>query len=358
MGSIYKRGNIYWLKYYRDGKPIRESSKSDREADARRLLRKREGEIAEGKRPGVYFDRVRFDELAEALLTDYVVNRRKSLDRAQLSVNGHLAPFFSGMRVANITTPVINDYIVHRLKEGAANASINRELSALKRMFTLAMRSTPPRVGHVPYIPMLAENNTRKGFFEHDEFIALRDILPEYLQNLVGFAYLTGWRRREITSLTWDRVDLEQGTVRLEAEDSKNQEARTLYINGEILSLLKAQFRERHLGCRFVFHRQGNQIKSLQKAWRTACRKTGLEGKLFHDLRRTAVRNMVRAGVPERVAMTISGHKTRAVFERYNIVSPQDLLDATTKIDNYHRRNTKVEPGTQQAHHGHKNGHT
>ncbi len=103
-----------------------------------------------------------------------------------------------------------------------------------------------------------------------------------------------------------------------------------------------------------MFHRQGNQIKSLQKAWRSACRKTGLEGKLFHDLRRTAVRNMVRAGVPERVAMSISGHKTRAVFERYNIVSPQDLLEATAKIDSYHRRSFDSDP----AHNGHKNGHT
>ncbi len=354
MGSIYQRGNIYWIKYYRDGKPYRESSKSNREADARRLLHKREGEIAEGKRPGLYFDRVRFDELAEAFLTDYVINRRRSLDRAQLTVNGHLAPFFSGMRVASITTPAINDYIVHRLKEGAANATVNRELSALKRMFTLAMRATPPRVSFIPYIPMLAENNTRKGFFEHDEFVALRDVLPDYLKNLVTFAYLTGWRRREITDLTWERVDLEHGTVRLEAENSKNQEARTIYTDGEILSLLKDQFRRRQLGCHFVFHRQGNQIKSLQKAWRTACRKTGLAGKLFHDLRRTAVRNMVRAGVPERVAMSISGHKTRAVFERYNIVSPQDLLEAAAKIDSYHRRSGEADP----AHNGHKNGHT
>ena len=354
MGSIYQRGNIYWIKYYRDGKPYRESSKSNREADARRLLHKREGEIAEGKRPGLYFDRVRFDELAEAFLTDYVINRRRSLDRAQLTVNGHLAPFFSGMRVAGITTPAINDYIVHRLKEGAANATVNRELSALKRMFTLAMRATPPRVSFIPYIPMLAENNTRKGFFEHDEFVALRDALPDYLRNLVTFAYLTGWRRREITDLTWERVDLEHGTVRLEAENSKNQEARTIYTDGEILSLLKDQFRRRQLGCRFVFHRQGNQIKSLQKAWRTACRKTGLDGKLFHDLRRTTVRNMVRAGVPERVAMSISGHKTRAVFERYNIVSPQDLLEAAAKIDSYHRRRVEADP----AHNGHKNGHT
>jgi len=64
MGTIYKRGNTCWLKYYRNGKPYYESTKSNKETDAKKLLKKREGEISEGKLPGVYFDRVRFDELA------------------------------------------------------------------------------------------------------------------------------------------------------------------------------------------------------------------------------------------------------------------------------------------------------
>jgi integrase len=353
MGSIYKRGNIFWIKYYRNGKSYRESSKSNRKADAKRLLRKREGEIAEGKIPGVLFDRVRFEDLIEALFTDYKINGRKSLDRAELSVNKHLEPFFNGMRVVDITTPIINDYISLRLKQKAANATINRELSALKRMFTLAMRSTPPRISNVPFIPTLAENNVRTGFFEHKDFLALRKALPDYLKNLVTFAYYTGWRLREILGLTWDRVDIHNGTVRLEADDTKNHEARTLYSGGEILSLLKDQFRNRQLHCRYVFHRKGRQIKQLRKSWATACKKTGLEGKFFHDLRRTAVRNMIRAGVPERVAMSISGHKTRSVFDRYNIVSPQDLVDATEKIDSYHRRNQENITGTQRAHNGH-----
>ena len=346
MGSIYKRGNIFWIKYYRYGKPYRESSKSNRKADAKRLLRKREGEIAEGKIPGVLFDRVRFEDLVEALFTDYKINERKSLDRAELSVNKHLEPFFNGMRVVDITTPAINEYIALRLNQKAANATINRELSALKRMFTLAMRSTPPRISNAPYIPHLAENNVRTGYFDHDDFLSLRNALPDYLKNLVTFAYLSGWRKGEILGLTWERVDIHNRTVRLEADDTKNREARTIYTDGEILSLLKDQFRKRQLHCRYVFHRNGNQIKSLSKAWSTACMKTGLEGKFFHDFRRTAIRNMLRAGVSERVAMSISGHKTRSVFDRYNIVSPQDLVDATLKIDNYHRQNQESVAGT------------
>ena len=133
MGTIYKRGNTYWLKYYRNGKPYFESAKSTKEGDAKKLLKKREGEISEGKLPGIYFDRVKFDELAEDLLTDYRINSKKSLDRLELSIS-HLTGAFEGVKVTNVNTPRIKRYVQDRRDEGAANGSINRELAALKRI--------------------------------------------------------------------------------------------------------------------------------------------------------------------------------------------------------------------------------
>jgi len=251
---IYKRGKTYWIKYYRNGKPYYESSKSQKETKARRLLKKREGEISDGKLPGVYFDRIRIEELAEDFLADYRVNG-KDVVRAELSIK-HLKEFLGGMKVTSITTSRINNYIESRLKGGASNATVNRELAALKRMLNLGAKQTPPKVNRVPFIPMLKENNVRKGFFEHHEFEALKRALPEHLKGFCTFAYITGWRFSEIASLTWNQVDLQQGIVRLEAGETKNDEARTVYLDDELTGIFKERFIKQQLGCPYVFHRR------------------------------------------------------------------------------------------------------
>ena len=350
MGSIYKRGKVYWIKYYRNGKPYRESTKSLKEADAKRLLKKREGEISEGKLPGIYFDRVTFDEVAEDFLRDYRINQKKSLVRAEKSVN-HLNDYFEGMRVPQITNPMINTYVEKRLSEGAANASINRELSALKRMLNIGAKQTPPKVDRVPYIPMLKENNIRKGFFEHGEFLALRNALPSYLKGFVTFGYKTGWRVSEIASLTWSQVDKQQWIVRLEVGETKNDEARTVYLDEELKEVFEQQWETRKNIEKlfpFVFlNRDGtDKVKRFDKSWKKACKDAKIGIRLFHDFRRTAVRNMVRSGIIERVAMMISGHKTRSVFDRYNIVNDQDLKLAAQKQEVYLKSQMGTVSGT------------
>lgn len=191
---------------------------------------------------------------------------------------------------------------------------------------------------------MLNENNVRKGFFEHDQFLSVRAALPKYLRNFVSIANKGGWRLEEIETLTWDQVDRKLGIIRLEPGETKNDDARIAYLDDEVKEIIEEQWSLR----KQVFNKEGKffpwvflnrhntgRIKKFYKSWRKACKAAGIPGKIFHDFRRSAVRNMVRAGVPENVAMKISGHKTRSVFDRCNIVNDADLIEAAKKRAKY-----------------------
>jgi integrase len=227
-------------------------------------------------------------------------------------------------------------------KSGASNATVNRELSVLRRAFTLAadsrkLSAQPPRV------PLLTENNVRTGFFEPEQFNVVLKHLPEHVKPVARFAYITGWRANsEILPLQWRQIDFQAGTVRLDPGTTKNMEGRVFPMTAELQSLLMEQKaksealqREQGVLCPWVFTYQGKRFKSFRRAWLTACKAAGVPGRLAHDFRRTAVRNLVRAGIPERVAMQMTGHKTRSVFERYNIVSQGDLFDAARRLDQF-----------------------
>jgi integrase len=202
-------------------------------------------------------------------------------------------------------------------------------------------------------------SNARTGFVERDGYIRLLAALPEYLRPLVTMAYSTGMRRGEIVSLRWENVDLLNRQVRLNAGETKNGEGRVIPLGDELLDALKSQLRLRNTAvpdCPFVFFRviktkenpvpRWLPIGDFRKVWETACAESGLAGRIFHDLRRSAVRNLVRAGVQERVAMRISGHKTRSVFDRYNIIDEDDLRFAVRKLQKFQ---DAAEPASQPA---------
>jgi len=337
-GSYFLRGKTYWIKYYRNGKPYRESAKSYKESDARSLLKKRLGEIVLGRFIGPDAERVTIRQLAKDYENDYRINGKKSLDKAERVLN-HVLECFGDYKAHQVHTDKVNAYISLRQEEGAANATINRELAALKRMYNLGIRAE--KIYRKPYIPMLQENNVRRGFFEHGDFVALRTALPDYFKPVVTFAYYTGWRKQEILSLRWNQVDLPAQTIRLDPGTTKSGAGRTVALDGELLAVIKGQWEMRKVAeipgqsptllCTFVFHRDGKPVGDFRDVWAKACKEARLPGKVLHDFRRTAVRNMVRAGVPERVAMMVSGHKTRSVFDRYNIVSEEDLKEAARR---------------------------
>lgn len=332
MGRILKRGTTYWIAYYHRGKEFRESSRSDIEAQARKFLKKRIGEVAGGQLIGPSEERVSFDDLTDLLLTDYEINGKRSIESVRLSIK-HLRGYFGFARAIDITADRVSKYVRERQQEAAANGSINRELAALKRAFTLATRAG--RLRSAPYIPLLEENNSRRGFVDHGSFLALREGLPVHLKDPVSFLYLSGWRVSEMRTLEWRDVDLADHQVRLRPEESKNKDGRVLPLRGELREIFERARRNRRPECPYVFHESGTPIGDFRKAWKTACKQAGIAVLIVHDLRRTAVRNMVRAGIPERVAMELSGHKTRRIFDRYNIVSDEDLSAATDRLEDH-----------------------
>ncbi|MGE3521213.1 MAG: tyrosine-type recombinase/integrase [Vicinamibacterales bacterium] len=367
MGELKQRGQIWWIRYYKNGRRYEESSGSSKEGDAKSLLRLREGDIERGVAITPKVGRIRFDEAVKDVINDYRTNRKRSLDDVERRIERHLRPFFGNRRMASITTSDIREYIDSRQKEttivrraftftardgtprqvpeqrrtitGVSNAEINRELTALKRMFNLAIQAG--KLLQKPHIPLLKEDNVRVGFFERDQFLAVLAHLPEPVRPAASFAYLTGWRiDSEVLSLEWRQVDFGAGEVRLDPGKTKNGEGRTFPMTRELREVLEQQRtitenfqRQLKVVCPRVFHRSGRPIKSFRVAFRSACVEAGCPGRVLHDFRRTAVRNLVRAGIPERVAMQMTGHKTRSVFERYNIVSAGDLREAAKRLD-------------------------
>ncbi len=194
-----------------------------------------------------------------------------------------------------------------------------------------------------PYIPLLREDNIRQGFFERDQFEDVRSHLPEELRGLATLAYHTGWRMKsEIFPLQWPQIDRTVGTIRLEPGTTKNNDGRTFAYKEivELRGVIEDRWRRNEelkragIICPWIFFRgDGRPIRSLARAWRTACKDAGCPGRVPHDFRRTAVRNMERAGVPRKVAMTLVGHRTEAMYRRYDIVTDADLHAAAVKLN-------------------------
>jgi len=336
MGHVYCRSGVYWIKFYSNGVPQYESSKSHKESDALRLLKRRLGEV-ESETYAAQSGRILVSELLDDLLRDYRANNPKSYTDFAMPVVKRLRAEFGKHRTSSITTDRLIRYQDER-RQTAANATINREMALLRRAFHLGEQATPKKVHLIPRFPMLPENNVRKGFLERSQYEALLLELPAELKPLLTVGYHIGCRRGELVPLQVSQVDLAAGIIRLNPGETKNDEGRILPIYGDMIPVLAAQLAEIHERwpfCRFVFHRCGQRMQDFRESWDKAAERAGVPGLLFHDLRRSAVRNMIRAGIPERVAMAISGHKTRAMLDRYNIVSERDIREAGTRMEAY-----------------------
>ena len=343
-GLRYTVCETYWMKYRANGRLVRESTSTTKLNEAKKTLARRMGAAAEGRPILPRADKVKIYQLAEDLVNDYKANQRPSLDRLEYSLK-HLLPYFGECRAVQVTPADVNAYIAMRQEGEATNGTINRELGGLKRMYSLAVGSG--KLHQAPKIPHLREDNVRTGFFEWGQFQALHRHLPEYVQPVVTFAYITGWRgQSEILPLTWKQIDFKVGTVRLEPGTTKNREGRTFIMTPMLRATLEQQKvhtealqREQGQIIPWVFHREGEPIRGFRRAWKTACRKAGVPGRIPHDFRRTAVRNLERAGVPRSTAMKMVGHKTEAIYRRYAIVDEVMMREGAEKLARYESGN-------------------
>jgi integrase len=352
-GRIYKdRGSRFWyMAYYLHGKQYRESTGVERREGAKdaekqerkavAMLNSKLDEVGAARKGKATFvepqqKKITISGLLDALEVDYKLNGKDSP-----SFKSHLKPlreYFENVPAVDVSAEDVDAFITKRLAT-AKPATVNRSTQLLGQAYSLAI--TRKHLSSAPHIRHLSEKgNVRRGFFTDTEFCAVQSNLPRYLQDFARFGYLTGWRRGEIASLRWE--DVHGDEIRLRPENSKNGCGRTVAIAGELAELIDRRKEARKIKTQagvviadLVFHHNGHAIVDIRKSWATACRLAGAQGRRFHDLRRTSVRNMVRAGVPEVVAMSLSGHKTRSVFDRYNITSGRDQQQAMERMQSY-----------------------
>ena len=282
-------------------------------------------------------EKLTVNNLLDALASDYKLRGKQS---AQF--NSHLKPvrkYFGDWRAVDVTAEAVDRFISELLEQGKAVATTNRSTQLLGQAFTLAIRRK--NLTTAPYIRHLDESgNVRQGFFEQWEFRAVIENLPDYLEDVARFGYHTGCRRGEILSLRWEDVDGEM--VRLRGVNSKDKKPRSTALKGELAEAIERRKSARQVKtdsgimlAALIFHNDGNPIVDFRKSWATACKLAGCPGKLFHDFRRTYSRNSTRAGNPQHLTMKQTGHKTDAMFRRYNIVVESDMVDPMERTQAY-----------------------
>jgi len=328
-GTIYKRGNVWWVKIHQDGKPVYQSSKSVVRGDAVKLRNKLLGKKDRGELGGAGA-RIHINELLDDVLKSDIAESTRYI--WNLVVTKHLRPAFGKLKASSLTTDRMKQYRAKRKAAGASDATVNRELTILRNAFNNARKTSPPKVYVVPYFSMVEETTVRQGFLTDEQYIKLRDALPDELRVLFVCAYYTGVGKSELLSVEWDWVDLEKGEISLPAHITKTKEGRTVpIIPGDMQKFLTAAKKQRDENwpdSKYVFNRSGKRITDFRTGWNKAVVAAGVPDLTFHDLRRTAVRNMRRANVPQVVRMAISGHKTTSMELRYNIVDGEDIAIA------------------------------
>lgn len=389
LTGVKRRGKkTFQIRYYdADGVRHYETVTARTATQAAGIRNARLADIAKGIPVSSRPNTVRFEELCADVVNHYIVNKLSSMSDIEARYRLHILPRLGKRKAATITTAQLNSYILSRQVDNPtpSTGTINRELEAIRRAFKFAEKGR--KLLASPHIPMLRENNVRQGFFTREEVERLCSHLKPPLNSFVKFAFLTGWRYEEVRTLKWANVDFTSGEIRLEPGTTKNRQGRVFPMTNELRTLLGSLLdkRETHAvrdkaeprkllthvkptlmstGAQFVFVIDNSPIGQFRKSWKAANHKAGLpciydtKGKVvkavrvFHDLRRSAVKNLLAQGLTEREVMEYCGWISRSVLDRYHIIGPNNFKDALRKMnaangDNFGDKSGSGNTGTQ-----------
>ncbi len=332
LGVLRQRNGWWHIDIQHESLRVRRAAKTKDRDVAKALLVKmlndiQGGTFGEAPRP------LTFNDLVALLKSEYDRRRLRSWDRADRAIR-HLRKTFGTLPAAAITRKQVSDYIAKRQHEDAQAGTVRAECAYLKRMLRLACAERALR--SMPVFPTLPTSPARQGFFTEAEVLRVVPLLKPPVNEFVHALWITGWRRREIQFLKWSDVDIQAGEIHLTEERSKTGDSRVFPFGASptLAKVIKARYLARGRDSVYVFERApGKPIKDFRGAWAKACRDAGLDKRMPHDFRRSRARHLSRLGVPEKVIMDLSGWKTRAMFDRYNITSRRDLAEALERAE-------------------------
>ncbi len=333
--GIYKRGNIYWIRYAGiDGKIVYESSGSTKFRDAEALLLKRKADIKEGKQPEVKrITKHSFKELAEDY-QKWMEGRHKSANSKKYRISD-MQSFFGNLPLRRFNALIVGQYQTGLINKELKPASINKNISILKAMFRMAVdwnMVEEETLKQVRKVKLLPENNRRLRYLSQEECQALINACKPHLKPIVITALNTGMRKGEVLRLKWEQVDLKHGFILLDV--TKNGERREIPINNTLKQTLKGLARRLDISYVFADPKTGKPYQGIKRSFHSALKKAGISDFRFHDLRHTFASHLVMAGVDITTVRELLGHKTLTMTLRYAHLAPAHKVKAVDILDN------------------------
>jgi integrase len=340
--SVYLRGNVYWLDFVFGGRRIQKSTRQGNRQTAIDAENAMKTDLARGvfkldpEPPPPPPPTHTIQQLSELLEQRWKVEGRCSAQN--LSLLKMVRAEWGATIAEDITGVDLQNFLVRRAEQKYATATSNRILQAIRRMFSLAIELQLGNLKWPGFKLPSEKGNERKGFAKPAAMVTLLAELPDDgMREFAEWCWITGMRKGEASSLLWEWVS--DGELTVPAEFCKSRKPHTIQFGGALPAII-AKCRTRRAfevnGIRqlseYVFHRgDGQRIEEFRKSWSSACTRAGCGNLLFHDLRRSAIRDLVRSGVGQSTAMKISGHQTASVFRRYDIIEGDDVQLALNK---------------------------